>query len=84
MNPRPDRPRRPKKRRRPVPAQYARTPQGWRVRVWEFTACGEPLPWPEVLSHTIPPCGDPDAEDVDDTLLRYDATDPNPYVLEDN
>lgn len=58
------RPRR-RKRRRPEPAQYARTSEG-RVRVWEWSACGEPLPWPEFVQAEQPPCqgAQPDEDDL--------------------
>lgn len=65
------RPRR-RKRRRPEPAQYARTAEG-RVRVWEWTTCGEPLDWPHHVSHEQPPCLDLPTEDEDDLTIYHPA-----------
>lgn len=65
-------PRRRRKRRRPEPAQFARTSEG-RVRVWEWSACGEPLPWPEYVGNEQPPCQGAEPEADDESRPYYPA-----------
>lgn len=60
-------------RRRESPT-YTRDPDtGRRVPVWEFTPCGEPLSWPEVIGFAPPPCFVLEPEDDDESRPYHPA-----------